>query len=100
MLPKTIKSILDDPNHSVTENSQGFYWIFTLDNAAIVSGKLTPSQQRGYDVNVNKTALAKQVLNYYIEDEVSPLIALVQNYLAFNHWHSDMTTSSTGAVPR
>lgn len=100
MLPKTIESILDDLDHSVTGNNIKFYWTFTPDNAAIASGKLTPSQQsfvheqlRGYGANVNKTALAKQVLNYCTEDEVPVLTALVQNYLTFNHWHSDTTTS-------
>lgn len=93
---KDFDSILDDPDHSVTGNNIEFYGTFTPDNAAIASGKLTPSQQgfvheqlRRYGDDVNKTSLAKQVLNYYTEDEVPVLTSLVQNYLTFNHWHSD-----------
>lgn len=93
---KDFDSILDDPDHSVTGNNIEFYGTFTPDNAAIVSGKLTPTQQgfvheqlRRYGDDVDKTSLAKQVLNYYTEDEVPVLTSLVQNYLTFNHWHSD-----------
>lgn len=93
---KDFDSILDDPDHSVTGNNIEFYGTFIPDNAAIASGKLTPTQQgfvheqlRRYGADVNKTSLAKQVLNYYTEDEVPVLTSLVQNYLTFNHWHSD-----------
>jgi phospholipase C len=93
---KDFDSILDDPDHSVTGNNIEFYGTFTPSNAHIAQGKLTPSQQgfvheqlRRYGDDVNKTELAKQVLNYYTEDEVPVLTSLVQNYLTFNHWHSD-----------
>lgn len=93
---KDYDSILDDPDHSVTGNNIEFYGTFTPSNAAIASGKLTPTQQgfvheqlRRYGDDVNKTSLAKQVINYYTEDEVPVLTTLVQNYLTFNHWHSD-----------
>ncbi|KAJ5151064.1 uncharacterized protein N7482_010316 [Penicillium canariense] len=93
---KDFDSILDDPAHSVTGNNIEFYGTFTPDNAAIASGKLTPTQQgfvheqlRRYGDDVDKTELAKQVLNYYTEDQVPVFTSLVQNYLTFNHWHSD-----------
>ena len=93
---KDYDSILDDPDHSVTGNNIEFYGTFTPSNEAIASGKLTPHQQgfvheqlRRYGDDVNKTELAKQVINYYTEDEVPVFTSLVQNYLTFNHWHSD-----------
>jgi phospholipase C len=93
---KDFDSILDDPDHSVTGNNIEFYGTFAPSNAAIASGKLTPTQQgfvheqlRRYGDDVNKTELATQVLNYYTEDEVPVFTSLVQNYLTFNHWHSD-----------
>ncbi|KAJ6083718.1 hypothetical protein N7467_007853 [Penicillium canescens] len=93
---KDFDSILDDPDHSVTGNNIEFYGTFAPSNADIAQGTLTPSQQgfvheqlRRYGDDVNKTELAKQVLNYYTEDEVPVLTTLVQNYLTFNHWHSD-----------
>lgn len=93
---KDFDSILDDPDHSVIGNNIEFYGTFSPSNAAIASGKLTPTQQgfvheqlRRYGKHVNKTSLATQVLNYYTEDEVPVFTSLVQNYLTFNHWHSD-----------
>lgn len=93
---KDFDSILDDPDHSVTGNNIEFYGTFTPSNDAIASGKLTPTQRgfvheqlRRYGDDVNKTELAKQVINYYTEDEVPVFTSLVQNYLTFNHWHSD-----------
>ncbi|KAJ5088006.1 hypothetical protein N7456_011622 [Penicillium angulare] len=94
---KDFDSILDDPDHSVSGNNIEFYGTFTPDNNAIASGELLPTQQgfvheqlRQYGDNVNKTQLATEVLNYYSESEVPVLTALVQNYLTFNHWHSDV----------
>ncbi|KAJ5112525.1 hypothetical protein N7532_000570 [Penicillium argentinense] len=95
---KDIDSILDDPDHTVTGNNIEFYGAFTPDNADIASGKLTPAQKgfvyeqlRQYDGgDTNKTRLAKEVLNYYTEDQVPVLTSLVQNYVTFNHWHSDL----------
>ncbi|KAJ5117129.1 hypothetical protein N7476_006407 [Penicillium atrosanguineum] len=93
---KDFDSILDDPDHSVTGNNIEFYGTFTPSNEAIASGKLTPHQKgfvheqlRRYGDDVDKTELAKQVINYYTEDEVPVFTSLVQNYLTFNHWHSD-----------
>jgi phospholipase C len=103
---KDFDSILDDPAHSVTGNNIEFYGTFTPSNADIAQGTLTPSQQgfvheqlRRYGDDVNKTELAKQVLNYYTEDEVPVLTTLVQNYLTFNHWHSDHPGVSAYQTP-
>ncbi|KAJ5178818.1 hypothetical protein N7492_002028 [Penicillium capsulatum] len=94
---KDYDSILDDPDHSITGNNIEFFGTFHPDNDAIASGKLTPKQQgfvyeqlRSYGDDVNKTELATQVINYYTESEVPVLTKLVQNYLTFNHWHSDV----------
>ncbi|KAJ5084227.1 Phosphoesterase [Penicillium alfredii] len=94
---KDYDSILDDPDHSVTGNNIEFYGEFVPNNAHIASGELTPNQKgfvheqlRQHGNDANKTNLAKQVINYYTEDEVPVLTALVQNYLTFNHWHSDV----------
>ncbi|KAJ5702421.1 hypothetical protein N7488_009969 [Penicillium malachiteum] len=91
-----LDSILDDPDHSVTGNNIEFYGTFTPNNDDIASGKLTPVQSgfvfeqlRQYS-DANKTSLAQQVLNYYTEDQVPVMTSLVQNYLTFNHWHSDL----------
>lgn len=99
---KDFDSILDDPDHSVTGNNIEFYGTFAPSNAAIASGELTPNQQgfvheqlRRYGDDVDKAALAKQVLNYYTEEEVPVFTSLVQNYLTFNHWHSDHPGVST-----
>ena len=93
---KDYDSILDDPDHSVTGNNIEFYGTFSPDNLAIASGQLTPTQKgfvheqlRSHGDDANKTKLATQVLNYYLESEVPVMTALVQNYLTFNHWHSD-----------
>ena len=93
-----IDSILDDPDHTVTGNNIEFYGTFTPDNDDIASGTLTATQKgfvheqlRVYEgKNVNKTRLAQQVLNYYTEDQVPVMTSLVQNFLTFNHWHSDL----------
>ncbi|KXT12288.1 hypothetical protein AC579_5656 [Pseudocercospora musae] len=38
----------------------------------------------------DRTFLAQQVVNYYTEDQVAVLTALTQNFVTFNHWHSDL----------
>jgi phospholipase C len=93
---KDFDSVLDDPDHSVTGNNIEFYGSFVPNNAHIAQGELTPTQHgfvheqlRSYGDDADKAYLAKQVINYYIEDEVPVMTTLVQNYLTFNHWHSD-----------
>ncbi|KAJ5964707.1 Phosphoesterase [Penicillium vulpinum] len=93
---KDFDSVLDDPDHSVTGNNIEFYGTFAPSNIHIAEGTLTPTQHgfvheqlRSYGDDADKAYLAKQVINYYIEDEVPVMTELVQNYLTFNHWHSD-----------
>ncbi|OQE19685.1 hypothetical protein PENFLA_c018G03467 [Penicillium flavigenum] len=93
---KDFDSVLDDPDHSVTGNNIEFYGSFVPNNAHIAQGELTPTQHgfvheqlRSYGDDADKAYLAKQVINYYVEDEVPVMTTLVQNYLTFNHWHSD-----------
>jgi phospholipase C len=93
---KDFDSILNDPDHSVTGNNIEFFGTFAPNNAHIAQGTLSPTQQgfvheqlSRYGNNVDKASLAKQVINYYTEDEVPVFTSLVQNYLTFNHWHSD-----------
>jgi phospholipase C len=88
-------SVLDDPDHSVSGNNIEFYGTFTPDNAAIQSGKLTPTmngfayeQYRLYHSSTNKTTLATEVMNYYTEKQVPVITALTNNFVVFNHWHS------------
>lgn len=88
-------SITNDPDHAVYGNNLEFYGTFTPDNDAIVSGRLVATQQgfvqeqlRLYGSKVNQSTLAQQVMNYYTEDQVPVLTALVQNFVTFNHWHS------------
>ena len=52
-----------------------------------------------YGDDADKAYLAKQVINYYIEDEVPVMTTLVQNYLTFNHWHSDHPGVSPNKFP-
>ncbi|KAJ9210376.1 hypothetical protein DTO166G4_8024 [Paecilomyces variotii] len=95
---KDYDSISDDPDHSVYGVNIEYYGTFTPDNNAIASGKLKPNQNgfvheqiRVYGSSVaNKSELATQVLNYYTEEQVPVLTALVQNFVTFNHWHSDV----------
>ncbi|KAJ5974697.1 hypothetical protein N7481_011907 [Penicillium waksmanii] len=95
---KDIDSILDDPDHTITGNNIEFYGTFTPNNVDIASGKLSPEQKgfvyeqlRQYDGDyTNRTKLAKEILNYYTEDQLPVLTSLVQNYVTFNHWHSDL----------
>ncbi|KAJ5648197.1 Phosphoesterase [Penicillium lividum] len=90
-------SVTDDPSHAVTGNTMEFYSDWTPDNKLIAEGKLTPNnngfiheQIYKYGSKANKTLLAKQVMNYYTEEEVPVLTSLVQNFVSFNHWHSDV----------
>lgn len=93
---KDFDSILNDPDHSVTGNNIEFFGTFVPNNDDIASGKLKATQKgfvheqlRSYGDDVDKADLAKQVINYYTEEEVPVFTSLVQNFLTFNHWHSD-----------
>ncbi|KAH8819154.1 phosphoesterase [Xylogone sp. PMI_703] len=95
--PKDYDSILDDPDHSISGNNIEFYGSFTPDNNKITNGWLKPVQQgfvheqlRLYDSDVNRTELATQVMHYYTEKQVPVMTTLVQNFVTFNHWHSDV----------
>jgi phospholipase C len=88
-------SITNDPDHAVYGNNFQFYGSFNPDNEAIASGGLKPTQQgfvheqlRLYGSKVNRSTLVQQVMNYYTEDQVPVLTALVKNFVTFNHWHS------------
>ncbi|KAJ6164247.1 Phosphoesterase [Penicillium chermesinum] len=90
-------SVTNDPSHAVTGNTMEFYSDWNPDNQAIADGKLVANnngfiheQIHNYGSNTNKTELAIQVMNYYTEDQVPVLTSLVQNYVTFNHWHSDI----------
>ncbi|QKX54264.1 uncharacterized protein TRUGW13939_01349 [Talaromyces rugulosus] len=94
---KDYDSIADDPDHAVYGNNFEFYGTFLPDESLIQSSKLTPSQSgfvheqlRLYSSDANRTELATQVMNYYTEDQVPVITTLVQNFLTFNHWHSDV----------
>ena len=88
-------SITNDPDHAIYGNNIQFYGSYTPDNDAIASGSLAANQKgfvheqlRLYGSKVNKTTLAQQVMNYYTEEQVPVLTALVKNFVTFNHWHS------------
>ncbi|RFU31706.1 hypothetical protein B7463_g4635, partial [Scytalidium lignicola] len=94
--PKDFDSVTNDPSHAVTGNNMEFYGQWTPDNTAIAEGRLLPNNQgfiteqiHNYGSKTNITELAMQVMNYYTEDEVPVLTSMVQNFLTFNHWHSD-----------
>ncbi|KAJ5626008.1 hypothetical protein N7510_002317 [Penicillium lagena] len=97
---KDYDSVTDDPSHAVTGNTMEFFSQWTPNNAAIADGKLVPNnngfiheQIHNYGASANETVkamLAKQVMNYYTEDQTPVLTSLVQNFLTFNHWHSDV----------
>jgi phospholipase C len=95
--PKDFDSIANDPDHAIYGNNLQFYGSFVPDNAAIAAGTLKPTMQgfvqeqlRLYNSKVNTSVLAEQVLNYYTEEQVPVLTELVQNFVTFNHWHSDV----------
>ncbi|KAL2812236.1 phosphoesterase [Aspergillus cavernicola] len=95
--PKSFDSVVNDPDHAIYGNNIQFYGEYTPDNNAIASGKLKPhnqgfahEQMRLYLDEANKTDLVTEVMHYYTEEQVPVLTSLVQNYLTFNHWHSDI----------
>lgn len=88
-------SILNDPDHAVHGNNIEFYGTFTPDNELIQSKKLTPAmngfvheQRRLYLGKTDSDVLARQVLNYYTEDQVPVITALTNEFVVFNNWHS------------
>lgn len=90
-------SVIDDPSHSVTGNTMQFYSEWTPNNTLIAEGELVPNNNgfihkeiQAYGKYANSTYLATQVMNYYTEEQVPVLTALVKNYLTFNNWHSDI----------
>ncbi|KAJ3472940.1 hypothetical protein NLG97_g10618 [Lecanicillium saksenae] len=90
-------SIIDDPDHSISGNNLEFYGSFTPDNAAIKAGTLQPDmsgflteQIRLYGGKQDEKVLQTQVINYYTESQVPVITALTQNFVVFNHWHSDI----------
>ncbi|KAJ5698012.1 hypothetical protein N7462_000017 [Penicillium macrosclerotiorum] len=97
---KDFDSVTDDPSHAVTGNTMEFFSQWTPDNIAIADGKLIPNNKGFIHEQINnhgltanatvKALLAEQVMNYYTEEQTPVLTALVQNYLTFNHWHSDI----------
>jgi phospholipase C len=94
---KDYDSVADDPDHAVYGNNFEFYGTFTPDNDLIASGLNIPTLQgfveeqlRLYSSDANRTELAKQVMNYYTEDQVPTLTSIVQNFVTFNYWHSGL----------
>lgn len=94
---KDYDSVTNDPSHAVTGNTMEFYGQWTPDNTAIAEGRLLPNnngfiteQVHNYGASVNVTELAIQVMNYYTEEQVPVMTSFVQNFLTFNHWHSDL----------
>jgi phospholipase C len=91
---KDFDSILNDPDHSVTGNNLEFYGTYHPNNTAIASGTLQPA----LDGFVNKQLIsyptltpqvaAKQVMNYYSEDEIPTLVNIIDEFASFNYWHS------------
>ena len=98
---KDDNSVKNDPSHAVTGNTMEFYGDWTPDNTQIAAGTLTADNQGFIHEHIteypdtNSTLLASQVMNYYTEDQVPILTSLVQNFLTFNHWHSDIAGVST-----
>jgi phospholipase C len=92
---KDYDSVANDPDHGVTGNNIEFYSQWAPNNTAIESGELQANMQgfmyeqaRKYQSRVDKETLAKQVMNYYTENQVPVLTELVQNYVTFNRWFS------------
>lgn len=98
-------SIIDDPDHSISGNNLEFYGSFTPDNADIKSGRLKPNmngflteQIRLYGKKEDEQVLQTEVINYYTEHQVPVITALTQNFVVFNHWHSDIPGVSCHAI--
>ncbi|KAK4506210.1 hypothetical protein PRZ48_004175 [Zasmidium cellare] len=69
-------SVIDDPDHAIYGNNIECF---------------AHEEIRSYMAKeANHTFLAQQVMNYYTEEQVSVLTALTQNFVTFNHWHSDI----------
>jgi len=90
-------SVMDDLDDSIYGNNIEFCGTYNPDNNAIVSGKSQPTLQgfiheevHNYASKGDTSFLAKQVMDYYTEDQVAVLTALTQNFVTFIHWHSDI----------
>lgn len=84
-------SVIDDPDHAVYGNNMEFFGSFNPDTSKTPKMQgFVHEQIRSYGSKANSTFLAKQVMNYYTEEQVSVLTALTQNFVTFNHWHSDI----------
>ncbi|KAG6811044.1 hypothetical protein H0H92_009203 [Tricholoma furcatifolium] len=89
-------SVTDDPDHSVYGNNVEFYGTFIPNNTAIADGTLVPSQngfvyeQLRLYTSLSEAEAGEQIMNYYTEAQVPVITTLVQNFVTFNHWHSDI----------
>lgn len=85
-------SVIDDPDHAIYGNNIEFFGTFRPDNSLVIPkmNGFVQEQIRSYGAKENTTFLAQQVMNYYTEQQVSVLTALTNNFVVFNHWHSDI----------
>lgn len=90
-------SVMNDPDHSVSGNNLEFYGTWNPDNNEIHSGILKPQldgfvteQIRVYGDKTDDHTLEVQVMNYYTEQQVPVITSLTENFVVFNHWHSDI----------
>ncbi len=94
--PSDYNSVLRDPDHAITGNNIQFYGTYAPDNDAIAWHRC-PTSRASSRANVQvrwqgqrERAWPPGVLNYYTEERVPVLTALVKNFVTFNHWHSDV----------
>lgn len=91
---KDYDSILHDPDHSVTGNNFEFYGSYSPDNKKIADGQLKPSlngfveEQLARNPTLAPATGAKEVMNYYSQDEIPTLMDLIDEFATFNYWHS------------
>lgn len=85
-------SVIDDPDHAIYGNNFEFFGDFTPESTFLPPSMkgFVHEQIRSYGNKANSTFLAQQVMNYYTEQQVSVLTALTNNFVVFNHWHSDI----------
>lgn len=91
---KDFDSVLNDPDHSVTGNNLEFFGQYAPNNADVASGKIKTTnlgfvdRQLAKYTNLPAETGAKQVLNYYSEDQVPVMKNLVEEFITFNYWFS------------